>query len=516
MSGVDVSELSVRIGERVLVDNISFRVEPGRVLAIVGESGAGKSVAVRTLLGFAPAGATVTADVLSVDGNDLRQASDRTWRAHRGQTVALITQDALGALDPLRRVGAEVAEPLVIHGKVGRRQAAAEAVSALALAGVPEPELRATQYPHELSGGLRQRAVIASAVIAGPRVLVADEPTTALDATVQRRVMALLRQLADDARAVVLVSHDLAAVAGVADEIAVMHQGRIVEHGSAQQILMAPEHPYTRELWAASVRAAPGAERPGRVVLTASNLRRDFGARRAVDDVSVTLRAGSVLGIVGESGSGKTTLARLLLGVDRPGSGRVHVEASEARRGRDRQFVAQDPRSAFNPTWTIARSMREALRSAGVARKDTAARTTELLGEVELDPSLGERRPSALSGGQLQRAAIARALAADPRILILDEPLSALDVSVGARILRLLARLRDERGMAMALISHDLAVVGELADRVIVMQDGRVVEHGATEDVFANPQHAFTRELLDASGSHRPPSSRAARSGPAR
>lgn len=500
MTGIRVDGLSVSFGGRVVVNDVSFAVEPGRILAVVGESGAGKSLAVRTLLGLAPRGATVTASGLHIAGADVTHADERTWRRMRGARVGLVTQDALGALDPLRTVGAEVAEPLSIHTRLRGADRATRMIAALTDAGIPDAAARATQRPGELSGGLRQRAVIASAVVAGPAVLVADEPTTALDATVQRRVLALLRSLADDGRAVVIVSHDLGAVAAIADDIAVMRAGRIIEVGTAQRVIESPLSDYTRQLWAAGRRHPPRHREAGAdsvPLLAAHGVTRRFGARVAVDDVSLVVHAGRTLGIVGESGSGKTTLARLLVGADRPDVGTVRVDAPGRK---PRQFVAQNPRAAFNPTWSVGRSLREALRSAGVPRAARAARVEALLREVELDPALAGRRPSTLSGGQLQRAAIARALATDPRILVLDEPLSALDVSVGARILALLARLRTERTLALVMISHDLGVVGEIADDVIVMKDGRIVESGETATVFGDPRHPFTRELLAAAG----------------
>ncbi len=508
MSGVRVSGLTVRIHGRAVVDDVSFAVESGEILAVVGESGAGKSIAVRCLLGMAPMGARVIADRLEIDGRDLTTASERAWRDVRGGVVGLITQNALSALDPLRRVGAEVAEPLAIHTAAPRGTRNARAVAALGRAGVTDAAGRARQFPHELSGGLRQRAVIASALVADPAVLVADEPTTALDATVRVRVLAELRRIADDGRAVVLVSHDLAAVEGVADRIVVMRAGRVVEQGPASRVIHAPEQAYTRELWAASaVRGRERFARDGAVMLSAVGLSRRFGDRVAVSDVDLTLRAGSVMGIVGESGSGKTTLARLLVGADRPDSGSVTLADTRsdhalARVGDPRrrvQFVSQNPYASFDPTWTTERSLAEALQRVKVPRRERGARIATLLAEVGLDPALAGRRPRRLSGGQLQRAAIARALAVEPQVLVLDEPLSALDVSVAARILDLLARLRDERGVAMALISHDLAVVAAIADRAMVMKDGVVVEAGDTRTLLTRPRHPFTRELVDAS-----------------
>lgn len=505
MSVLEVRNLRVALRGEPVVDGVSLALDPGRIVAVVGESGAGKSQVLRALLGLSPAGAAVTADVLAVAGEDLRRADERRWRRIRGARVALIGQDALTALDPLRRIRDEVVEAIEVHGV---RATTEEALELLRTAAVPEPHLRARQYSFELSGGLRQRALIASALAAGPSVLLADEPTTALDATVQHRVLGLLRELADDGRAVLLVSHDLGAVAGIADEIAVMRHGRIVEHGPAERVLHEPQHGYTRALWAASRRTvAPAATGAGDVVLEATRLTRRFGPRTAVDAVSVQVRANRVLGIVGESGSGKTTLARMLVGADRPDAGAVRLDgrpwnpapASARRTLRAQvQLVSQSPRSAFDPTWSIGRSIGEALAVSGMPKPERAERTAALLRQVELDPALAGRRPATLSGGQLQRAAIARALASGPRVLVLDEPLSALDVSVAAAVLDLLRRVQADTGVAVVFVSHDLRVVGELADEVLVMRDGAVVEQGPTAAVFADPQHPFTRELLDA------------------
>ena len=495
MSGIRVGGLTVTLGGRTLVDDVSFAVEPGTILAIVGESGAGKSVAVRTLLGFAPRGAEVSADALDIDGHDCRAAGERHWRDLRGRVIGFVGQDALGALDPLRRVGVEVAEPLQIHTSLPPAERARAVETTLTKVGMPDPAGRVRAYPHELSGGLRQRAVIASAVVTDPAVLIADEPTTALDATVQVRVLGLIRDLADAGRAVILVSHDLAAVARVADRIAVMRDGRIVEEGAITQITTAATHPYTRELWAAATGVLP--ERPapeGHVVLSAERLRRAYGDRVAVDDVSVIARTREVLGIVGESGSGKTTLLRMLLGVERPDAGAVRVEAGHRVR-----FVSQHPRAAFNPDWTIGRSLGEAVAASGVRAPKRHAAIVRLLEDVGLPSEFAARRPHEVSGGQLQRAAIARALAAAPDLLLLDEPLSALDVTIGRQIMRLLLRLREERGLGIVIVSHDLGVIGAMADRVLVMRDGAVVEQGETRAVFGDPAHPFTRELLAAS-----------------
>ncbi|MFJ4166790.1 ATP-binding cassette domain-containing protein [Microbacterium sp. NPDC089698] len=491
-----VEGLRIGIDGRVLVDDVAFAVAPGECVALVGESGAGKSLTVRALLGLLPERADASADALVVDGVDARRASEREWRGLRGARIALVSQDALVSLDPLRRIGAEVAEPLEIHGSLDRSARADRVRELLVDVAMPDPERRARQRSHELSGGLRQRALIASALAADPAVLIADEPTTALDATVQARVLALLRRITDDGTAVVFVSHDMAAVRRIADRVVVLRDGRVVEHGPAAQVLAAPREQYTRELVRASTRTPripPAGAAP--VIATVAGIGKSFG-RPVLRDASFTLRRGRTLGVVGESGSGKTTLARILLGVERADRGTVAWADGVRPRV---QLVHQNPLGAFDPRWTIGRSLREALAAGGVPRGLRAARVAALLGEVGLDPALAARRPAALSGGQRQRAAIARALAADPEVLVLDEPVSALDATVRARILSLLERLQRERGLTMLLVSHDLGVIASVADDLLVMQDGEIAEQGPAAQVLDAPQHPFTRELLAAS-----------------
>lgn len=500
-AALEVRGLRIAFGGATVVDGVSLAVERGEVVAIVGESGAGKSLTARALLGLVPADGTVTVDRLLIDGTDAAAFGERQWRPMRGARIALVSQDALVSLDPLRRIGAEIAEPLHLHGLVrGRAAVAARVRELLTRVWMPDGERRARQHPHELSGGLRQRALIASAIAADPGILVADEPTTALDATVQARILALLREIADAGTAVVFISHDFAAVRRVADRVLVMRRGEVVETGPVTEVLENPRHEYTRQLIAAtmheprlssSVEASP--------VLTVVEVSKSFGETAAVVDASFSVAEGRTLGIVGESGSGKTTLARMIVGVEQPDAGALRWIGV-----RRVQLVHQNPLGAFDPRWTIGRSLREALEACGVPRAQRAARVAALLDEVDLDPSLAARRPAALSGGQRQRAAIARALAAEPEVLVLDEPVSALDPSVRERILRLLTRLQQERGLTMILVSHDLDVVGAVADDILVMQDGRIVEQGATGAVFSMPQHPFTRELLDASGSVTP------------
>ncbi|WP_066363849.1 dipeptide ABC transporter ATP-binding protein [Herbidospora mongoliensis] len=513
MSLVEAVDLNVWFaGGRVhAVRDASLRLEPGRCLALVGESGSGKSALARSLLGLAGPTATVTAGELRIAGQDTRGFGPRDWRKVRGRHVGLVSQDALVALDPLRPIGAEITESLLAHRTVPRNKVGERVVDLLTRVGVPEPEERARQYVHQLSGGLRQRALIASAIAAEPGILIADEPTTALDAAVQARVLALLDELKEQGTGLLLISHDLAVVEALADEVAVMRHGVIVETGPTDRVLDDPRHEYTRELLAAVPGTRPRPPRgplaKGDPLLTVTGVVKRFGARTAVAGADFTLRPGETLGLVGESGSGKTTLARVVLGMAAPDEGTVLLDGApwsgvpeRARRSRRRtiQLIPQDPLSAVDPRWPVSRVVGEALAATGVPRAERTARTVLLLERVGLTPDLLDRRPAALSGGQRQRVAIARALAPQPKLLVCDEPVSALDVSVQAQVLDLLRRLQEELGLATLFISHDLAVVREVCDRVMVMKDGVVVESGPVEDVFAGPAHPYTKALLDA------------------
>lgn len=539
-----VEDLEIDFGgprERVrAVQGVSFSLEAGRCLAVVGESGSGKSVTARCLLGLVGSGASVRASRLELDGEDLLTVGERRWRQIRGRRIALMSQDALSSLDPLRPVGAEIAEALRAHRTVDRARVPGRVIELLRQSTVPDPEVRARQYPHQLSGGLRQRALIASAMAADPALLVADEPTTALDVIVQAQILELLAAKKAAGTALLLISHDLAVVAHLADQIAVMHRGRIVESGPAQTLLQAPSHPYTRQLLAAvpathakgtRLSAAPGSSEPispnsaakigsgrirqegGGTVLTAAHLTKSFaepdGRRRtAVNDVSFTLIKGETLGMLGESGSGKSTTAQLVLGLLHPDAGEVRLlgrpwsDRPEAARRPDRsriQLIPQDPLGAFDPRYTVRRIIGEALGAS--SRRDVrrrADRIGELLDLVGLEPGIADRRGRQLSGGQRQRVAIARAIAPDPDLLICDEPVSALDVSIQAQILDLLADVRDRLGVSMLFISHDLGVIYHTSDRVLVMKDGSVVESGTVSDIFHHPQHPYTRALLAA------------------
>jgi peptide/nickel transport system ATP-binding protein len=540
---VDVAGLRVRFGSRTaapVVDGISFTVSRGECLALVGESGSGKSVTSRTLVGLTGPRSVVEFSKLCLDGEDLSRFSPRTWRRVRGGRIGFVMQDALSSLDSLRPVGQEIAEPLRLHEPLTRAQRQAKVLELLAAVGVPEPEFRATQYPHELSGGLRQRALIASAIACGPELLIADEPTTALDATVGAQVIRLLASLKTAETGLLIISHDLAVVASLADRVAVMRAGQIVEQGPTAEILHAPQHDYTKALLAAVPSSAskgtrlsfaqlplgvprasvtPGAAQKAappaggaRPIVAASGLVKSFTGpdkvrRTVVDDVSFELFGGETLGIVGESGSGKTTTARIVVGLETPDSGSVSLRGrdwaalspDERRAERKRiQMVYQDPLSSFDPRYTVERVIGEALRVVGYQGGEREKRLRSLLGLVSLDDSFRTRRPIELSGGQRQRVAVARALASDPEVLVLDEPVSALDVSVQARILDLLTDLQEKLGVSYLFISHDLGVIHHMSDRVLVMKDGAVVESGDVDEVFKNPARDYTRALLDA------------------
>ncbi len=552
----DVRNLSVGFrmpdGFKPVVSQFSLQLRRGETIAIVGESGSGKTVATRALLGLAGDNAVIGADVLRFRGQSLLDLGERERRALRGAQVGYVLQDALVSLDPLQPVRREIAEALHAHLRLDADRTARRTVDLLTEVGVPEPALRQHQYPGELSGGLRQRALIATALALDPPVIIADEPTTALDVLVQAQVLKVLQQLIDKGTSVILISHDLAVVANLADRIIVMKGGRILEAGTTAQVLGAPRHPYTRAL----IQAVPGPGTRGRrlgdgppsadptslsrpstlpspaspakpagsitprpiagerpVLLEARRLDKSFRApdgRRihALRQVSLTLRQGEVLGIVGASGSGKSTVARALLGLTPVDAGQVLFHGKPWLDGSARQkrevrgqiaMVYQDPYSSFDPRWTVARILHDVLtlhgaRGAPIRRENVV----DLLRTVGLDEAHVEAYPINLSGGQRQRVAIARALAVRPEVLILDEAVSALDVSVQAQILDLLVDLRARFRLSILFISHDLGVIHHLADRVLVMKDGRIVEGGEADALFFTPQHPYTRDLLAA------------------
>ncbi|MGR9166691.1 dipeptide ABC transporter ATP-binding protein [Rhizobium leguminosarum] len=513
------------------VSDLSLRIALGEILALVGESGSGKSVTARTLVGLAGPYAHVHARSMVLGGHDgrpldLLRQSQKAWQGVRGREIGFVLQDALVSLDPLRMVGREIAEPLLAHRLVARSQVATRVGELLTRVGIAEPEIRAAQYPHELSGGLRQRALIASALAGEPRLLIADEPTTALDATVQQQVLSVFKGLASAGFGVLLITHDLAVAAQLADRVAVMQNGRLVESGPAQDVLSAPQHTYTRRLLAAvptgatrgrrlsAPEAAPVYSRApvdGEPLLQVRNvsvsfLRPDGSLLEAVRDVSLQIGRGETLGIVGESGSGKTTLGKIALALRSPNSGDVLFDGrpwsalTEAARQPVRagiQTISQDPLSSFDPRFTVERIIEQPLRLLGSLDKAARRRkVAELIEMVGLAPELLARRPTALSGGQRQRVSIAQALAAEPKLLICDEPVSALDVTTQAQVLDLLADLQQRLGLSMMFISHDLGVVQHMSHRIAVMKDGVIVESGSVEQVFDHPQHPYTRSLI--------------------
>jgi peptide/nickel transport system ATP-binding protein len=514
------------------VRGVSFAIAAGEILALVGQSGSGKSVTARALIGLAGPRAQVDAGAMTVAGHDggvvdLLHLAPRAWRTVRGRQIGFVLQDALVSLDPLRTVGREIAEPILAHDLVPRSRVAAEVNVLLARAGIPDPDVRAAQYPHELSGGLRQRALIASALAARPRLLIADEPTTALDVTVQQQVLSVFAELARAGHGVLLITHDLAVAAQVADRIAVMQDGQIVEAGPARQVLTMPGHAYTRLLLAAVpsaatrghgltagealARATVIGDQPPLLEMRDASVRfrrPDSSPLDALAGVSLRVQPGETLGIVGESGSGKTTLGRVALALQQPDHGEVFLEgqswtglAESARRPlRWRiQTIVQDPHSSFDPRYTVERIIEQPLRLRGdldrVARR---RRIAELIDLVGLPAELLARRPGTLSGGQRQRVSIAQALASEPKLLVCDEPVSSLDVMTQAQVLDLLVSLQAQLGLAMLFISHDLGVIQHMSHRIAVMKDGRIVETGTVDEVFNDPKCAYTRRLLGA------------------
>ncbi|OBH51488.1 ABC transporter ATP-binding protein [Mycobacterium sp. E2479] len=517
-----VEGLEVRFDERPpAVARVDLSVQRGQTVAVVGESGSGKSTTAAAILGLLPPGGRITAGRITFDGLDITRADRKLLRSIRGRRIGYVPQDPMTNLNPVWKVGFQIREALRANtdGRRDRRRA----VELLAQAGMPDPAKQAAKYPHQLSGGMCQRALIAIGLAGRPQLLIADEPTSALDVTVQRQVLDHLAHLTDElGTALLLITHDLALAAERAEHVVVVHRGVVVETGAAQAILREPQHEYTQRL----VAAAPALSRRNRPtvtrtddILVASDLTKVYrdshgapwrrGEFRAVDGVSFRLQRARTLAIVGESGSGKSTVARMALGLLQPTSGEVVFDGARisATAGRDTmmafrrrvQPVFQNPYSSLDPMYSVFRAIEEPLRIHRVGnRRDREKAVRVLVDQVALPSSVLSSLPRELSGGQRQRVAIARALALRPEVLVCDEAVSALDVLVQAQILDLLADLQAELGLAYLFISHDLAVIRQIADDVLVMRAGRVVEHAPAERLFRDPRHEYSRQLLDA------------------
>ncbi|RJQ80712.1 ABC transporter ATP-binding protein [Pseudonocardiaceae bacterium YIM PH 21723] len=525
MSLLDVSELTVSFGPDEAVRGIGFTIGPGEVLGLVGESGSGKSVTAQAMLGLLPARSRCTGSVRFRD-RELLGLPERELARLRGDRISMIFQDPTSALTPVLRIGDQVAEAVRIHRpRLGARAAEQRAVELLELVGIPDAARRANAFPHEFSGGMRQRVLIAMAIANDPDLIIADEPTTALDVTVQAQVLEVLRTAREvTGAAILLITHDLGVVAGMADRVAVMREGQIAENASVTDLFDAPSSPYTAELLAAVPRVddplkirgeLPQAPDVLRVhgltrhypLTTGALWRRRTGTVHAVDGVDLTVRAGETLALVGESGCGKSSTLTDILELRAPMGGSIEVLGqdvstldSRRRRAlrRDLQVVFQDPYGSLDPRMTVGEILAEPLRVHGFGRAHIGRRVPELLDLVGLRGDHAQRFPAEFSGGQRQRVAIARALACEPKLLLLDEPVSALDVSVRAGVLNLLRELQIRLGLSTVFVAHDLAVVRNIADRVAVMHLGRIVECGPVAEVFAHPAHPYTRALLSA------------------
>ncbi len=520
---LDVRDLSVTFGAFAAVKNVSFTLQPGEILGIVGESGSGKSVTCRAVMRLLAAGASAQGSV-ALDGRDLLALGEDELCAIRGRDIGMIFQNPASHLDPLRRIGQQVAAPMIRHLGISKREGWQRAVRLLDDVGIREPEKRARSYPHEFSGGMKQRAMIACAIGCQPKLLIADEPTTALDVTVQARILQLLKELnRKTGLAMILISHDLGVVADICSRVVVMRGGEVVEQGPIDEVINRPSHPYTKLL----IDSQPGRRTYGTTataggsapLLDIARLSLTFGAGRsllggiggdhsfrALDGIDLTINAGETVGIVGESGSGKSTLARSIVRLNKPSGGTIRMDGQDVGTlagdaltafRRRVQMVFQNPYDSLNPRLTIAEAVAEPIWRHGLADRQTARKQADaLLETVELPRSLRDRKPRQLSGGQCQRVGLARALALKPQLLIADEITSALDVTTQAQILELLVRLQRERALTLLYISHDLSVVSSLCQRVYVFKAGRIVEQGVASEVLTTPQNPYTQALV--------------------
>jgi peptide/nickel transport system ATP-binding protein len=501
------------------VEDVSFELRRGEVVCLVGESGSGKSVTARAVIGLLAPRVIASAGRILFNGEDLLRVSPERLRAIRGAEISMIFQEPMTALNPLMTIGRQIDEVLQTHTQLSAASRRERILGLLTDVHLPDPASLMGAYPHQLSGGQRQRAMIAMALVLEPKIIIADEPTTALDVTTQAQILQLIRELqAAHGTAVLFITHDFGVVAEIAHRVAVMQNGRLVEMDEAKRVLNQPQHPYTQRLIAAVPSLTPRLRvvQQGPVALTATKVNKTFRTggglmgrdRRivhAVKDASIALHRGETLGLVGESGSGKSTLARCIIRLVEPDGGEVRLGdldlTAQTRRGLRRhrrriQMVFQDPFGSLNPRYKVGHLVAEGPIINGVDPAKARARAIELLGLVGLDARAADRFPHEFSGGQRQRIAIARALALEPEVLVADEPVSALDVSVQAQVLDLLAGIRDRLNLSMLFITHDLRVAAQVCDTIAVMRHGEIVESGPTAEVFARPQHAYTRELF--------------------
>jgi peptide/nickel transport system ATP-binding protein len=500
------------------IEALSLALEANEILCVVGESGSGKSMTANAVMGLLPQGVAIESGRILFGGRDLARLPEAEFRKVRGAEIAMIFQEPMTALNPLRTIGDQIAEMFRTHTQLGKEEIAARTLALLEEVRIPEPKAALRAYPHELSGGQRQRAMIAMALALEPRVIIADEPTTALDVTTQARILKLIRELQRrKGTAVLFITHDFGVVAEIADRVAVMQDGRLVEEGPTERVLGAPRHPYTMQLIAAvpPVTAPPPRPVSPEIVLEVKGVSKTYrtgglfgrGRRvtRALDNVSISLPKGGTLGVVGESGSGKSTLARCIVRLIDPDAGSIRIgevdlaklsRAELRRQARRVQMVFQDPFASLNPRRRAGELVAQGPIAHGTPRREALARAKELFALVGLDPDSADRYPHEFSGGQRQRIGLARALALDPEVLVADEPVSALDVSVQAQVLRLLAELRTRLGLSMIFITHDLRVAAQICDLVAVMKEGVVVEAGTVAEVFGAPKADYTKALL--------------------
>ncbi|KQY63075.1 glutathione ABC transporter ATP-binding protein [Ensifer sp. Root142] len=522
---MEVENLSISFGSLETVKGVSFSVNAGEILGIVGESGSGKSLTCRALMGILPRTAT-TMGAVRLEGRSLLELGEPDWCSIRGRELGMIFQNPASHLDPLRRIGKQVAAPMVRHLGISKREGERRTIQLLEDVGIHDAHARSRSYPHEFSGGMKQRAMIAAAIGCGPKLLIADEPTTALDVTVQARILKLLRDLnRNRGLSIILISHDLAAIASTCSRVIVMRNGEIVEQGTTEEIINRPKSSYTQLLiasqpngWSNTGDQAPASRSTPLIsvdklsvsFVPRGNLLTGSASKRipflALNEVDLQVSAGETVGIVGESGSGKSTLARAIVRQNKPSNGAISFDGSdvhelsgaELRRFQRRvQMVFQNPYDSLNPRMSVRDAVAEPIWRHGLSdRRSALIRADDLLEMVELPRALRERRPRQLSGGQCQRVGLARALSLEPELLIADEITSALDVTTQAQILELLGRLQRERQLALLYISHDLGVVNSICQRVYVFKGGRIVESGPTQQVLNKPQDSYTRELV--------------------